>query len=62
MKGTDDSCGTALSGGISGVLEGVEEEGDDYRVVIRTSDESRVLVPRKNIVKANLVFCWNEDD
>ena len=61
MKGTDDSCGTALSGGISGVLEGVEEEGDDYRVVIRTSDESRVLVPRKNIVKANLVFCWNED-
>lgn len=61
MRGTDDGRGTAFSGRISGVLEGVEEEGDDYLVVIRTADEPRVLVPRKNIVKANLVFCWNED-
>ncbi len=61
LRGSGDGSRWAFSGRISGVLEGVEDEGDEYRVVIRTPDESRVLVPRKNIVKANLVFCWNDD-
>ncbi len=47
---------------VSGILEGVEDAGEEYAVVIRTADESRILLPRNKIAKAKLVFHWNEEN
>lgn len=51
-----------FSGRVQGMLCGIEEEGDGYRVVIETSDASRIRVPRDEILQAKLVFRWNEED
>ena len=40
-------------------IEGIEEDGDGYRGVIRTAAAPRVAVPRAEIARANLVFDWN---
>ncbi len=60
VRGRPGARGSGFSGRLSGVLEGIEEEGDGYRVVIRTGDASRVTVPRAEIARANLVFDWIE--
>ena len=51
--------GAGLSGRLTGVLEGIEEDGDGYRVVIRTAGAPRIAVPRAEIARAHLVFEWN---
>lgn len=60
LRGAPGAAAAAFSGRLSGVLEGIEEDGDGYRVVIRTADASRVTVPRAEIARANLVFDWNQ--
>ncbi len=48
-------------GRIHGVLEGVEGDDESYSVVIRTGDESRILMPRGDIDRAKLVFHWKDE-
>ena len=61
IKRRDTRDAKRLPGRVTGVLERVEGEGDDYRVMIRTADGAKIVVPRKDIVKANLVFSWHGD-
>lgn len=60
LRGTREAGSRGLPRRLTGVLEGIEDDGGDYTVVIRTPDESRVVVPRADIASANLVFGWNE--
>ena len=60
LRGRRGAGRSGFAGRLSGLLEGIEETGDDYRVVIRTADASRVTVPRAEIARATLVFDWNE--
>lgn len=61
VRRTDGTGGPAVSGPIIGVLEGVKDAGDEYSVVIRELDDTRVVVPRRSIARAKLVFSWNEN-
>jgi ribosome maturation factor RimP len=51
-----------FSGHARGVLLGVEDEGEGYRVVIEAPDGSSMRVPRDAIERAKLVFRWDEAD
>lgn len=59
LRGAGEADGGGFSGRLTGVLEGIEDDGDGYRVVIRTDGAPRVAVPRAEIARANLVFDWN---
>ena len=59
IRGAGEADGRGFSGRLTGGLEGIEEDGDGYRVVIRTAAAPRVAVPRAEIARANLVFDWN---
>jgi ribosome maturation factor RimP len=62
LKGTGPLGGTG-STRIEGVLEGVAEGADEehYGVLIRRKGGEVVEVPRDEIVRAHLVFRWNEE-
>ena len=59
LRGAGPADGGGFSGRLTGVLEGIEKDGDGYWVVIRTAGARRIAVPRAEIARANLVFDWN---
>jgi ribosome maturation factor RimP len=61
VKVATGSVGDHLARRVKGVIEGVEDDGDEYSVVLRTAEGDRVVFPRDSIGRANLVFHWNED-
>jgi ribosome maturation factor RimP len=61
VKAAKGGLGDHLARRVKGVIEGVEDEGDEYSVVLRTAEGGRVVLPRDSIGRANLVFHWNED-
>jgi ribosome maturation factor RimP len=62
LRAAGGAFGTAdRDGQVRGTLEGVEGDGEEYSVVLRTTDGDRLHLPRGQIGAANLVFHWNED-
>jgi len=51
---------------IQGILAGVDDEGgqagnDGFAVLLETENGARVRIPREEILRANLVFRWEEE-
>ncbi len=59
LKGKGEGAG--FKGRVRGILRGVEDRGADYDVVVDGAGDATRRIPRENILRAKLVFRWNED-
>jgi ribosome maturation factor RimP len=61
LRGAGFLAGTG-SRKVQGILRGVEEEANSFRVLVEVEDGSTLRVPREEISRANLVFRWEDED